>query len=80
MKEVTYECVVENHCVRLPPEADIPEQSKVYVVVPDLDTPRTVHIYSPQLSDPSQAALFELEVSEELCRVRACTHHDMEKA
>jgi hypothetical protein len=62
---VTYEGIVENHCVRLPAEADVPEKSKVYVLVPDPDEQRTVHIYSPRLSDPSQAAFFELKVTEE---------------
>jgi hypothetical protein len=65
MKEITYECVVENGCVRLPAEAHIPEKSTVYLVVPDPDEQRTIHIYSPRLSDPSNAAFFKLEVKEE---------------
>jgi hypothetical protein len=61
----TYEGIVENHCVRLPEEASVPEKSKVYILVPDPAEQRVVHIYSPRLSDPSQAAFFELEVTEE---------------
>ena len=65
MKEITYECVVENGCVHLPPEAHVPEKSTVYLVVPDPDEPRTIHIYSPRLADRSKAAFFEMEVTEE---------------
>jgi hypothetical protein len=61
----TYEGVVENHCVRLPAEAAVPEKSKVYILVPEPDEQRTIHIYSPRLADPSQAAFFELKVTEE---------------
>jgi len=34
MKTTTYEAVVENGQVRLPEDACIPENTKVYVVVP----------------------------------------------
>jgi hypothetical protein len=65
MKDVTYECVVENGCVRLPTEAHIPEKSTVYLVVSHPDERRTIHIYSPRLSDPSKADFFKLVVTEE---------------
>ena len=56
---------MENGCVRLPEDAKLPEKSKVYVVVPGIEVPRTVHVRSPRLADPSQAPLFALEVTEE---------------
>jgi hypothetical protein len=65
MKVVAYEGVVENGCVHLPPEADVPEKSKVYILVPEPESQRTAHVYSPRLSDPSQARFFELTVTEE---------------
>ena len=65
MKVVTYEGVVENGCVQLPAEAHLPEKSKVYVIVPGIESSGTVHIRSPRLADPSQAPLFKLEVTEE---------------
>jgi hypothetical protein len=65
MKVVTYEGVVENGCVQLPAEAHVPDQSRVYVIIPEMESPGTIHIRSPRLADPSQAPLFKLEVTEE---------------
>ena len=65
MKIITYEGVVENGCVHLPADVMLPEKSKVYVVVPGIELPRTVQIRSPRLADPSQASLFKLEVRKE---------------
>jgi hypothetical protein len=65
MSVITYECVVENGCIRLPADARLPEQSKVYVIVPGTELPRTVHIKSPRLADPSQTPLFKVEVLKE---------------
>ena len=65
MKVITYEGVVENGSIHLPADAMLPEKSKVYVIVPGIELPRTVHIRSPRLADPSQASLFRLEVRKE---------------
>ena len=65
MSIVAYEGIVENGQVRLPPEAKLPENAKVYVVVPEMKEQRAVHIRSPHLADPRQAARFEMEVVEE---------------
>ena len=54
--------VVENGCVHLPADAMLPEKSKVYVVVPGMELPRTVHIWSPRLVNPEQARDFVKEV------------------
>ncbi len=64
MNIIAYEGVVENGCVRLPDDAKLPEKSKVYVVVPGIEAPRTVHVRSPRLADPSQASLLTLKVTE----------------
>jgi len=63
-KLATYEGVVENGHVTLPPNADIPEKTRVYVLVPNLETKRTPYIGSPRLVDPEQAKDFEMEVFE----------------
>jgi len=58
MNVVTYECVVENGCIRLPADAMLPEKVKVYVVVPgisEIRTPRVSHIYSPRLAHHEHA-------------------------
>lgn len=65
MKVVTYEGVVENGSIHLPPGALLPENARVYVVVPEMTAESTAHIRSPRLADPSQAAEFEMEVIKE---------------
>lgn len=59
----TYEGVVENGHVTLPPDVDIPEKTRVYVLVPDRDL--TYKIMSPRLANPEQAKDFEKEVIDE---------------
>ncbi len=65
MKVVTYEAVVENGRVQLPPGVTLPEKATVYVVVPGMTAQREAHFRSPRLADRVQAARFELEVIEE---------------
>ena len=62
MNVVTYEGVVQNGQVRLPPEAKLPENAKVYVVFPGLVDQRVVRVFSPRLVHPEQAADFVKEV------------------
>ncbi len=68
MKVTTFEGVIENGRVELPPGVSLPEKAKVYVVVPgviEIETPRTAHIYSPRLANPADAVYFRKEVKEE---------------
>ena len=69
-KLATYEGVVENGHVTLPPDADIPEKTRVYVLVPDLETRRALHIPSPRLVHPEQAKDFEKLVTEDTTDAR----------
>jgi hypothetical protein len=67
MKVVTYEGIVENGCVRVPDGVQLPEQAKVYVVVPgayDSGVRRAAHVPSPRLAHPEQAQDFVKEVLE----------------
>lgn len=65
MKVATYEATVENGQIRLTQPVNLPEQTKVYVVVPGVpDVPR-YHIASPRLARPESAADFVKEVTEE---------------
>ena len=64
-KLTTYEGVVENGHVTLPPDAEIPEKTRVYVFVPDADAQRTYTVMSPRLAHPEQAKDFELQVIED---------------
>lgn len=61
----TYEGVVENGHVTLPPNADIPDKTRVYVLVPDADAKRIPHVFSPRLVHPEQAKDFVKEVIED---------------
>ena len=64
-KLATYEGIVENGHVTLPPNADIPEKTRVYVLVPDADSKRIPRIFSPRLVHPEQAKDFVKEVIED---------------
>ena len=65
MKVTTVEGTVENGQVRLPANVRLPENAKVYVVVPGVEENATFYIGSPRLAHPEQAADFEKEVIEE---------------
>ncbi|MCX7425234.1 MAG: hypothetical protein NTW96_06360 [Planctomycetia bacterium] len=68
MKVTTYEGVVENGRVELPPGASLPEKAKVYVVVPEvveIEAPRVAHVYSPRLANPADAVHFKMKVTKE---------------
>ena len=55
MKISTFEGIVENGQIRLRDNVTLPENAKVYVVIPDLETMPKAHIHSPRLARPEQA-------------------------
>jgi hypothetical protein len=61
MAILTLEGIVENGQIRLPDEVTLPEHTKVYVVIPALESARPSRIYSPRLADPEQAADFVMQ-------------------
>jgi hypothetical protein len=61
----SFEGTVENGRIRLEPGVRLPENTKVYVLVPNLPVTPTAHIRSPRLAHPEQAADFAMEVIEE---------------
>ena len=63
-KLATYEGIVENGRVTLPPNTDIPDKTRVYVLVPDAEMQPTPYIASPRLVRPEQAKDFEMQVTE----------------
>ena len=70
MEFITYEGIVEDGHIVLPPDVVLPENAKVYVMVPEIvvelpPPPPLIHIRSPRLSDPSKADFFKLEVCPE---------------
>jgi hypothetical protein len=64
MKVMTYEGTIENGEIRLSEPVRLPEKARVFVVVPGAEDRSRVHIRSPRLARPEQAADFVLEVVE----------------
>ena len=60
----TFEGIVENGQIRLCEKVALPEKTRVYVVIPDLETAPEAHIYSPHLVHPEQADDFAKQVIE----------------
>ncbi len=65
MKVTAIEGTVENGQVRLPADVRLPENAKVYVVIPGVEERAIPYIGSPRLAHPEQVADFEKEVIEE---------------
>ena len=65
MGVTTVEGVVENGQIRLPAAVRLPERTKVYVVIPDVEVQTVAYIGSPRLVHPEQAVDFIKEVIEE---------------
>lgn len=65
MQVTAFEGVVENGQIRLKTDVALPEKTKVFVIIPGLEAKKVVHVYSPRLLHPEQAADFKKEVVEE---------------
>lgn len=63
MSTVTYEGIVEGGRIRLKGNVHLPENARVYVVVPDVE--RIARLLTPHLVNRKQAQDFEMEVVEE---------------
>jgi hypothetical protein len=64
MAILTIEGIVENGQIRLRDNVTLPERTKVYVVIPDVETALQAYIYSPRLVHPEQAADFAKQIIE----------------
>ena len=65
MSVTTYEAIVENGQIKLLQLLQLPEKTKVYVVVPEVEIPSPIKIGSPRLRHPEQLIHFVKEVIEE---------------
>ena len=65
MALTTYEGVVEKGKIRLTTRVRLPENTKVYVVVPENEQKKVARMASPRLVHRKQAADFKMTVSEE---------------
>lgn len=60
-----FEGIVENGQIRLRDNVTLPEKTRVYVVIPDIEaTPQKARVYSPRLVHPEQADDFAKQVIE----------------
>jgi len=64
MAILTVEGVVENGQIRLRDHVTLPEHTKVYVVIPDVETAPQERIYSPRLVHPEHAVDFTKQIIE----------------
>lgn len=60
----TFEGIVEKGQIRLRDNVVLPENTKVYVVIPGLESAPKVHVHSPRLVHPEQAGDFVKQVIE----------------
>lgn len=65
MSVTTYEATVENGQIKLLHAPRLPEKTRVYVIVPDVQIPPPIKIGSPHLVHPEQFSHFVKEVIEE---------------
>jgi len=59
---VTLEGIVEHDRIRLKTNVRLPENTKVYVIVPDIQVDQVARVFSPRLAHPEQAADFKMEI------------------
>lgn len=65
MRVATYEGVVTDGLIRVPASVRLPNNTKVYVIVPDAEAePMPPRVASPRLASPADAADFVMEVDE----------------
>ena len=61
----TFEGIVLNGEIRLRGNVGLPENTRVFVVVPDAAESAIAHIRTPRLAHPEQASEFKMEVLDE---------------
>jgi hypothetical protein len=64
MTITTYEGVVEKGKIRLKTSVHLPDNTKVYVILPETEAKKTVREKSPRLPHRKQVADFRMEVGE----------------
>ena len=60
----TFEGIVEDGQIRLHDNVRLPDNTRVYVVIPDLEAVPQARIYSPRLVHPEQMADFAKQIVE----------------
>jgi hypothetical protein len=70
MTITTYEGVIEKGKIRLKTSLRLPDNTKVYVLVPETKAKKTARVTSPRLVHRKQVADFRMEVSEDNSNAR----------
>jgi hypothetical protein len=65
MSIATFEGIVENGQIQLKSNIRLPDKTKVYVVVPDIQVEQVAHVFSPRLAHLEQAADFKMNGREQ---------------
>lgn len=65
MSVLTFEGIIEHGQVKFVEEIQLPEQTKVYIVVLNSENKKTAHFRSPRLKTPTQIKDFEMQMGEE---------------
>ena len=65
MSIITLEGIVEEGQIRFKSNLQLPDKTKVYIVIPEIQLESRAHIISPRLANPAQAVDFKMEVTEE---------------
>jgi hypothetical protein len=61
----TIEGVTENGQIRLNTDMRLPDNMKVFVIIPGMEVEQVPRMHSPRLAHSDQAADFEMEIVEE---------------
>jgi hypothetical protein len=62
MEIVALEGIVEQGQIKLKDNVQLPEKTKVYVIVPQFDDAMGNRVYSPRLAHPEQAKDFKMQI------------------
>jgi hypothetical protein len=69
MKVLSFEGLVENGCINLPVGISIPDNTKVYVIVPSIpndDEKRIIRVSSPRLANPEDAKKLVMKLVDDI--------------
>ena len=65
MSIVAFEGVVEQGQIKLKTNVRLPENTRVYVIVPEIEIEKVAHVFTPRLASREDARDFEMEVVRE---------------
>lgn len=65
MSIITLEGIVQKGQIRLKSDFQLPDKTRVYVVVPNMKAEKFAHIFSPRLANPEQSIDFKMQVTQE---------------